>query len=424
MKALIQTDYGDPAKVLELRDVPEIYPSDGQAIVAMEAAVVHVADARTVLGMDGFRKKLPRTPGYEGVGRVSAVARDVKGITVGQRVFAPIGSGTYREQVAATATELVPAPEGDPVQLALLSLSPATAMLMLQDFAKLQPGDFVVQNAANSSVGRMVIQLANDMKLKVVNIVKSSGVIPELKELGAGVVLLDTPDIRERVAAVVQNSAVKLALDAVGGSSTARIAACLDDGGTIVNYSNMSGEPCQMPSDLLGARGIRLCGIHPARQLAKHSPEARKALYQRFGEMLKAGRLRGRLGATYPLEDAVGAIRHVLRDGDKRIGRIVIRVRDIPVPSTEPAPGTSTTQMVPALSATQMNRTLSTTMGAPALVPAAVQMTTTMGEPIATTVGTTVAPALPGPMGYVEPGAKADASTATTPPGTSKAGAA
>ncbi len=87
MKALIQTEYGDPAKVLELRDVPPLYPSDGQAIVAIEAAVVHVADARTVLGMDGFRKKLPRTPGYEGVGRVSAVARDVTGVTVGQRVF-------------------------------------------------------------------------------------------------------------------------------------------------------------------------------------------------------------------------------------------------------------------------------------------------------------------------------------------------
>ena len=340
MKALIQTDYGDPAKVLELRDVPGVHPGDGQVVVDIEAAVVHVADARTVLGMDGFRKKLPRTPGYEGVGRISAVARDVKDFTVGMRVFAPLGAGTYREQIAASASDLMPAPEGDPVQLALLSLSPATAMLMLQDFAKLMPGDFVVQNAANSAVGRMVIQLANDMRVKVVNVVKSSVVIPELKELGAGVVLLDTPDLRDRVAAVTQSSPVKLALDAVGGAATARLANCLDDGATIVNYSAMSGEPCQMPSDLLGARGIRLCGIHPARQLARHKPEERKALYARFGEMLATGRLRGRLGATYALEDAVEAIRHVLRDGDKRIGRIVIRVKDIPVPVTEPMPAT------------------------------------------------------------------------------------
>jgi NADPH:quinone reductase-like Zn-dependent oxidoreductase len=171
VKALIQTDYGDPAKVLELRDVPAAVPGDGQAVVEMEAAVVHVADAHTVLGADGFRKKLPRTPGYEGVGRVSAVARDVKGVVPGMRVFAPIGSGTYREQIAVNAGDLTPAPEGDAVQLALLSLSPATAMLMLQDFVKLSPDDFIVQNASSSAVGRMVIQLANEMKVKVVNVV-------------------------------------------------------------------------------------------------------------------------------------------------------------------------------------------------------------------------------------------------------------
>ena len=342
MKALIQNDYGDPAKVLELRELPAVTPGDGQVVVAIETAVVHVADARTVLGMDGFRKKLPRTPGYEGVGRIAAMARDVKGLSIGMRVFAPIGSGTYREQVAVKAADLLPAPEGDPVQLALLSLGPATAMMMLQDYAKLERGDFVVQNAASSAVGRMVIQLANEKQLKVVNVVKSSVVIPELKELGAGVVLLDTPDLRERVAAVTQGSRVLLALDAVGGAATARLANCLDENGTVINYSAMSGEPCQMPSDMLSARGIRLFGIHPARQLARHTPEERKALYTKFGEMLAAGRLRGRLAATYPLDDAVNAIRHVLRDGDKRIGRVVIRVQELPVPIAEQGLGAPT----------------------------------------------------------------------------------
>jgi NADPH:quinone reductase-like Zn-dependent oxidoreductase len=320
----------------------------------MEAAVVHVADAHTVLGADGFRKKLPRTPGYEGVGRVSAVARDVKGITPGMRVFAPIGCGTYREQITVNAADLTPAPEGDAVQLALLSLSPATAMLMLQDFVKLRPDDFIVQNASSSAVGRMVIQLANEMKVKVVNVVKSSVVIPELKAIGAGVVLLDTPDLRDRVAAVTQGSPVKLALDAVGGAATGRLAACLDENGIVVNYGSLSGEPCQVPVDLLGARGIRLCGIHPARQLAKHVPEERNALYARFGEMLKAGKLRGRLGATYTLDKAVDAIRHVLRDGDKRIGRVVIRVKEVAVPAEAPPPpqpGSVVTAVPPPASA-------------------------------------------------------------------------
>jgi NADPH:quinone reductase-like Zn-dependent oxidoreductase len=393
VKALIQTDYGDPSKVLELRDVPAPEPGDGQALVDMEAAVVHVADAHTVLGADGFRKKLPRTPGYEGVGRVSAVARDVKGITPGMRVFAPIGSGTYREQIAVNAADLTPAPEGDPVQLALLSLSPATAMLMLQDFVKLRPDDFIVQNAASSAVGRMVIQLANEMKVKVVNVVKSSVVIPELKAIGAGVVLLDTPDLRDRVAAVTQSSPVKLALDAVGGAATARLASCLDENGVVINYGALSGEACHVPTDLLGARGIRLFGIHPARQLAKHTPEERNALYARFGEMLKAGKLRGRLAATYTLDQAVEAIRHVLRDGDKRIGRVVIRVKNVPVPAETSAPaaqaqsGTMTLQALPP-GPPPVAAAVSMTDARPAEVPGAVRVVSEAADPEASKAGT------------------------------------
>jgi hypothetical protein len=125
---------------------------------------------------------------------------------------------------------------------------------------------------------------------------------------------------------------VKLALDAIGGAATGRLAACLDENGMVVSYGAMSGEPCHIPADLLGARGIRLCGIHPARQLSKHIPEERNALYGRFGDMLKAGTLRGRLGATYTLDGAVDAIRQVLRDGDKRIGRVVLRIKEIAVP--------------------------------------------------------------------------------------------
>ncbi|HEV7715118.1 MAG TPA: alcohol dehydrogenase catalytic domain-containing protein, partial [Steroidobacteraceae bacterium] len=227
MKALIQSDYGDPAKVLQLRDVPDVDAGTDEVVIAMETAVVHAADARTVLGAEGFRKKLPRTPGYEGVGRVLRVGHAVKDFEPGARVFAPVGVGTFREQIAVPAAGLRRAPEGDPVQLAVLSQGPATALLMLQDFVTLSEGDWVVQNAANSPVGRLVIQVANEMKLRVVNVVKSSPVISELKEIGAGAVLLDTEDLRDRVAAVTQGAAIKLGLDAVAGEATTRLAGCL-----------------------------------------------------------------------------------------------------------------------------------------------------------------------------------------------------
>jgi NADPH:quinone reductase-like Zn-dependent oxidoreductase len=338
LKALIQTDYGDPTKVLELRDdAPEPEAGAGQVVIAMEAAVVQAADARTVLGAEGFRKKLPRTPGYEGVGRICAVGSGVKAFEVGARVFAPLGAGTYRERVAVEAEGLTLAPEGDAVEVALLSLTPATALLMLHDFVKLAPEEWVVQNAANSPVGRMVIQMAAELKVRVVNVVKSSVVIGELKEIGAGAVLLDTGDLRDRVMAVTQGGPIRLAIDAIGGAATTRLASCLENEGVVVNYGAMSGEPCQLPAELLSGRGIRLCGIHPSRQLARHTPDERKEVYRRIGEMLAARRLRARVGATYELSHAIEALRHALQVGDKRHGKVVIRIKQLQPPATAPA---------------------------------------------------------------------------------------
>ena len=344
MKALIQTDYGDPTKVLALRDdAPEPEAGAGQVVIEMEAAVVQAADARTVLGAEGFRKKLPRTPGYEGVGRICAVGSGVTGLEIGTRVFAPLGAGTYRERVAVDAEGLMLAPEGDAVQVALLSLTPATALLMLHDFVKLAPDDWVVQNAANSPVGRMVIQIASELKVRVVNVVKSSAVIGELKEMGAGAVLLDTEDLRDRVMAVTQGGPIRLAIDAVGGVATARIASCLENEGVIVNYGAMSGEPCHLPSELLSGRGIRLCGIHPSRQLERHTPDERKAVYARIGELLAARRLRARVGATYELSQAIEALRHAQQTGDKRHGKVVIRIKELQPPAAKANPAPAVT---------------------------------------------------------------------------------
>jgi NADPH:quinone reductase-like Zn-dependent oxidoreductase len=338
VKALIQHDYGDPAKVLELRDVPELAVGADEVLIALEAAVVHAADARTVVGGEGFRKKLPRTPGYEGVGRVKSVGREVKDITPGTRVFAPVGSGTFREEIAVPAAGLRRAPEGDPVQLAVLSMNPITALLMLQDFVKLEPEDWVIQNAANSAVGRMVIQMAKELKLRVVNVVKSTPVIGELKEIGAGAVLLDTDDLRDRVAAVTQGAAIKLGLDAVAGMATARLGNCLAEQATLINYGSLSGEPCQMPSDLLSTRSLRVVGMSPTIQLARHTAEECKALDERIGALLGAGKLHARVAATYELAQAVEAISHAAKAGDKRFGKVVLRIRQIPPPASASEP--------------------------------------------------------------------------------------
>lgn len=327
MKALIQTDFGDAARVLELKELPEEEPGPGEVIIGMEAAVVSVADLRTIAGHDGFRKHLPRTPGYEGVGRILAIGPGVDNVRIGDRVFPPIGVGTYREQVRVPAVSVTHAPEGAAEQIALLSMNPLTAMMLLQDFVTLSPGDWVIQNAANSVVGRLVIELAKELELRTVNIVRSAPVADEVLAHGANVVLLDQERIEDRVESAVKGAPIRLGLDTVGGSATAGIARCLAEDGVLVNYGALSGQPCHMPRDVMVTKNVRLVGFSAARQLTQRTSEDLKQLHEKLAPIIASGRLRARIAAVYPLANVVDAIRHVEQVGDKRFGKVILHIK-------------------------------------------------------------------------------------------------
>jgi NADPH:quinone reductase-like Zn-dependent oxidoreductase len=107
----------------------------------------------------------------------------VEKVKVGDRVLAPLSSFTRRERM------VVPAPSGlfalppgaDPQQLSMLAINPPTAALLLSEYVTLKPGEWVVQNSANSSVGRWVIAFAKARGLKTVNIVRRPEPVPELQ---------------------------------------------------------------------------------------------------------------------------------------------------------------------------------------------------------------------------------------------------
>lgn len=342
MKTLIQTAYGEPADVLELREEPDPLPDTAEVLIGVEAAVVQMADVHTVSGREGFRKPLPRTPGYEGVGRVLAVGAGVSHVTVGERVLCPLGSGTHREQFTAKADHLTPAPEGDAEQFALLALNPASALLMLQH-VKLSDGDWIIQNAANSAVGRIVQQIATELRLRVINVVKSTEVATELADLRTTSVLIDDQDLAQRVSTITQGAPIRLALDAVGGSATDRLASCLAEGGTLIHHGAMSGEACQVTHDILSSHEIRLVGFNPARALARCAAQDRKRLYDQLGAWVGMGRVRARIAAVYPLEKALEAYEAARSLGDKRFGKVVIRFRDWPRPAPPVSPETAAT---------------------------------------------------------------------------------
>lgn len=323
-KRVIHQRYGEPREVLRVEDGPAEQPAADEVVVCMEAAAMHIADLRTITGADTFRFPLPRTPGFEGIGRVIRIGAAVEEFRCGDRVFPALGSGTFREEVRCKASACMPAPEGDAAQLSLLTVNGPTAAVLLNDFADLQPGDWLIQNAANSSCGRYLIRLAKLRGVRTVNVVRRPEMIAELEALGGDVVLLDGADLSERVQHAVANAPIKLGIDAVSGSATQRIAECLAPDTNLVSYGSLTNQPCEIDFYLMFRQGIVLHGLSFVRQFRKRTTQEVRELYAHLASLMARGELIARIAATYPLESIVEACEHAARTGNERDGKIVI----------------------------------------------------------------------------------------------------
>jgi NADPH:quinone reductase-like Zn-dependent oxidoreductase len=327
VKALWHERNGEPRDVLQLIEHAPETPGPGEVVIRMEAAAMHIADVRTVQGTLGLMKPLPRSPGYEGVGRIARVGAGVTRWKEGDRVFPPIGSGTFREELRVPADAVLPGLEGDPAQLAFLTVNPPTAHCLLEDFVSLAPGDWLVQNCANSNVGRYLIVLAKMKGVRTVNVVRREESAADLLALGADVVLVDGPDLAKRVAAATGNAKILLGIDAIAGDGTQRIGTCLADGGRIVCYGAMSQHECRIDFYFMLFRDVSLCGFSTTRQLQKRTPEQQRELYAWLAGLIANGTLEAKIAAEYDLAHGVEAFEHALRVGADRPGKILMRCR-------------------------------------------------------------------------------------------------
>jgi len=291
----------------------------GQALIKVLAAPINPSDILTLTGHYGVLPPLPAVGGNEGVGVVAQLGPGVTAPAVGQTVLLPVGGGTWSTHMVADAAKLMPLPNGvDPLQLAMMTVNPPTAYLMLKEFVDLQPGEWVIQNAANSGVGEYLVQLAKMRGLKTVNIVRRESAVAAVKALGGDVVLVDGPGLAKQVAEATGRSKIRLGIDAVGGKSTDHIAGCLAEGGVLVNYGMMSGESCVVSPAAFVFRDVTLRGFWLALWFRKATPAQQMAVFGEVAKLIATGQLKARVQATYDvsqIKEAVAAAAAGERDG-------------------------------------------------------------------------------------------------------------
>jgi NADPH:quinone reductase-like Zn-dependent oxidoreductase len=314
MRAIQLIAYGDPVEGLKYVDIPEpAAPGPNQVLIGVEFSPLNQSDLLLARGIYGTRPALPTVIGNEGVGRVLAVGAGVKNVKAGDRVLAPLSSFTWRERMVLSADGLFALPpDADPRQLSMLAINPPTAAQLLSEYVNLKPGEWVVQNSANSAVGRWVIAIAKKRGLKTVNIVRRPELVPELKAIGGDVVVVDSPDVSKEIKTSVAQAELRLALDGVSGPATGVLASTLSPNGTLVVYAAMSLAPMSIsPLDVifkpLTIRGFWLG--HPESTAKGASTLAQAA------EMIASGQVQIPLVATYPLSSIKEAVAHAQRGG-------------------------------------------------------------------------------------------------------------
>ncbi|HEX6959604.1 MAG TPA: zinc-dependent alcohol dehydrogenase family protein [Ferrovibrio sp.] len=321
VKAIQFSRFGVPHEVAELIELPDPgAPGEGEVILDMEAAAINPADLLQLEGRYGVeRPQLPVIGGGEGVGIVREIGAGVAHLKPGDRVLMLFaGRGNWRSSVKAKAARLFPLLPADPLQLAMLTVNPATALAMLTGFVQLSPGDWVIQNAANSGVGHSLIVLAKQHGWRSLNVVRRPGLEAELKALGADAVLLDGPDLGARVHSITgQKAAPKLGIDAIGGEGTRRIGHALAEGGVIVNYGLLSGQPCMVDAAETVFRNVSLRGFWLVRWFASAAAQEIQKTYADLAAMVADGRIHVPVEATYPLSRYKEALAHAAREGRK-----------------------------------------------------------------------------------------------------------
>ncbi len=322
IKAVVYERHGNPAEVLRVETQPWPKAAADEAVVQMRAAPINPADLNAIEGKYPVRPELPATPGFEGAGVVVDLGSDVTGMTAGALVILPHNLGTWREAVAVKASELVAVPpEIEPVHAAMLKINPMTAWRLLHDYVDLKSGDWLIQNAANSAAGRAVIQIANDLGYKTVNVVRRAELIDDLRSEGGDVVFVDGENLREEVKNAMSGAPVRLGLNAVGGESALRLANCLAPGSTMVTFGAMSLQPLKIPNGLLIFKDLRFRGIWINKWYDNATMAERMDAFRPLFEMAKRGLLKTKVERAYPLSEAKAAVMHAAQG--KRSGKII-----------------------------------------------------------------------------------------------------
>ena len=308
MKAIQITEFGGP-EVMKYKDLPDLSPADGQALVEIEAVGVNYTDTYSRSGVNPTA--LPWIVGVEGAGVVRDVGKDVTQVREGDSVVYCSISGSYAEQAVVPADRLIKIPEGlDSKSSAAAMLQGMTAHYLCHSTYHVNQGDKVLVHAGAGGVGLLLIQMVKRMGGYVFSTVSTDAKAQLARDAGADEVIIYTQqDFAEEINKSTNGEGVEVAYDAVGQTTFDGSISSLARRGYMVLYGQASGPVPPVDPRVLG-NGSKFL----TRPGLGDYTVTRQELEKRAGDVLgwvKSGELRLRVEHVMALSEAPEAHRQL-----------------------------------------------------------------------------------------------------------------
>lgn len=318
MRAVVITEPGGP-DVLQVHDVPDPMPAEGEVVIAVAATAVNRAD---LLQRQGHYDPAPGTSPYLGLecsGTIAELGDGVTGWQAGDQVCALLGGGGYAERVAVPAGQLLPVPHGlSTVDAAALPEVTCTVWSMVFDIGQLRPGETLLVHGGASGVGTMAIQLAHRYGARVIATAGSARKLDACRELGAEV----TINYRQQDFATALAGQVDVILDNIGAAYLARNLTALAIGGRLVSLGLQGGRKAELDLGMLMAKRASVA----AATLRARPPAQKAQIVAATGAfvwpMIESGDVHPVIDRMLPLADAGEA--HRVVEAGEHIGKVLL----------------------------------------------------------------------------------------------------
>lgn len=356
MKALVFDNYGKATDMLALKDIPELEPAAGEVKVKMLYSPVNPSDIlNTVEGTyrDAIGKAiwnygkpesaysvdpvglrllpaLPHVPGLEGVGIVVKAGAGIYPRFLLNKRVTVVGAkkGNWQQYNVVDARQALPVKSGiSDEQAAVSFVNPVTAYAMIHKVLNIQKGDLLLQSAANSEVGKMIIRMGKRYGYETINLIRNKAQAEHLRALGATHILdISTGNLKEKVYHITKGKGVKFALDPIAGSLASDIIPCIGLHGKLLVYGTLSSQPLNFSSRDLMTPLSSVQGFFLTNWIGSLSLLKKISVTRKVASLVKSGELQSQIHKVFSLENYRDAIAEVQQSNNQ--GKILLKLNE------------------------------------------------------------------------------------------------